>query len=96
MVNNYLTRPRGPLQVKECKIILEQSLLTGWLTGWLASGMNCQPRFQFYQSRLSRTLERGCDFRSGQMRTKQEPCLCRIDEYVSEGPQTFRARELTY
>ena len=27
----YLTRPRGPCQVKECKIILEQSLLTGWL-----------------------------------------------------------------
>ena len=27
----YLTRPRGPCQVNECKIILEQSLLTGWL-----------------------------------------------------------------
>ena len=28
---NYLTR--WPCQVKECKIILERSLLTGWLAG---------------------------------------------------------------
>ena len=30
----YLIRPCGPCQVKECKIILEQSRLTGWLAGY--------------------------------------------------------------
>ena len=32
---NYLTRPRGPCQVKEYKMISEQSLLTGY--------RDCQP-----------------------------------------------------
>ena len=32
----YLTRPRGPCQVKQCKLILEQSLLTGCLASWLS------------------------------------------------------------
>ena len=37
----YLRRPRGPCQVKECKIILEQSLLTGWLAiGFVNLGSN--------------------------------------------------------
>ena len=49
-----------PFQVKECEIILEQSLVTGWL--------NCQPRFQFSQTtgqnrgtrlRLQRTCMKG-------------------------------------
>ena len=51
----YLTWSHGPGQVKECKIILEQSLLTGWLAGY----RNRQHRFQFHQAKLGRTLERG-------------------------------------
>ena len=34
-----------PCQVKECKIISEQNLLTGWLTNY----RTCQPRFQFHR-----------------------------------------------
>ena len=54
----YLTRPHGPCQVKECKISLEQSLLTGWL----AMYMDCQPRFQFLEPKPDRILQRGWDF----------------------------------
>ena len=49
-----------PCQVKECKIILERSLLTGWLAGWLC----CQPRFQFHDVRAVKirgeNCKRGC------------------------------------
>ena len=32
----------------ECEIVLEQSLLTGWLAGYV----DCQPRFQFHEARV--------------------------------------------
>ena len=47
----YMTRP---CQVKECKIVLEQSVVTGWLAGHT----ECQPRFQFPEPRLGRILQR--------------------------------------
>ena len=34
-ISFYMTRSRGPCQVKEYKMISEQSLLTGWLAGSL-------------------------------------------------------------
>ena len=37
-----------PRQVKECKIISEPSLLTGWLAGYVC----CQPHFQFHEERI--------------------------------------------
>ena len=33
----YLTWPSGPCQVKESKIILDQSLPTGWLAMWIVN-----------------------------------------------------------
>ena len=47
-----------PCQVKEYKIVLEQSLLTGWLAGYV----DCQPRFQFPETELGRTVQQGWDF----------------------------------
>ena len=34
--DSLLDTATWPCQVKECKIVSEPSLLTGWLAGWLA------------------------------------------------------------
>ena len=62
---NYLTRARGPCQVKECKIILEQSLLTGWLAGWVVNLVSnfLNPR----QAEPCNEVDNFCHERSGEM-----------------------------
>ena len=53
-----------PCPVKEYKIILEPSLLTGWLANWLVSWLCCQPRFQFHEVKAVKirgeNCKRGC------------------------------------
>ena len=60
-----------PCQVKECKMILEQILLTDWL----ASYRNCQPHFQFHQAKSSRTLEWSWDLLSWVVRWTKVPIM---------------------
>ena len=81
---------------------LEQSLLTGWVAGY----QNFQPRigivnlvFQFHQAKSGRTLKRGLDFLSGMVRCSQRKNSVHVESTstsLSEGPQSFGARELTY
>ena len=86
-VSYYLTLLRGPCKVKKCKIILEQSLLTGWVAGYL----NCQPPFQFRQD--FQTLLEWSDAHEG-----KTVCMSNrsTSTSVSDGPQSCGARELTY
>ena len=64
MLTLLLDTATWPCQVKECKIILERSLLTGWLADWLAGCLCCQPRFQFHEVKAVKirgeNCKRGC------------------------------------
>ena len=87
----YLTRPRGPCQVKEGKIILEQSLLAGWLAIWIVNLVSnflgpcrTEPWNEFETS-----CHKWSDAHEGS-RVHVESMR------VGQGLQTFGARGLTY
>ena len=75
----------GHGQVKECKIILEQSLLTGWLAGWLTSWLSeLSTSFPISsdQARKNAGMKLRLPVTSSQMHTKEKPCACQIDRRV--------------
>ena len=70
-----------PCQVKECKILLEQSLLTGWLAvGIVNLVCNFIRQSPVEHWNEVETSCHGCH--SNQMHKKEKPCACRIDRRV--------------